>query len=143
MATYKETTGRSIEQDFRAFHEKHPAVYEYFKQFAREQIQAQRHKGIPKEKCRTSSKLIINRIRWEMSINNLQPTPPTNQPNQPTPRQSDQSEWNALAGNYQDFKINDAFTALYARLFQHHYPEWAHIFNIRVRRAANPQKQAA
>jgi hypothetical protein len=52
-----------------------------------------------------AAKLVTERIRWESYVN--------------------QSHGN-------DFKINNNYTALYARLFMHHYPEYEGFFKTRV-----------
>ena len=60
MSTFAQTNGRTIEQAFEEFDRKNPHVYESFKKYLREIVNA--------GKRRTSAKLIINRIRWEQYI---------------------------------------------------------------------------
>ena len=102
--TYEETTGRTIEADFKEFHEKNPIVYALFKRYARELIEIRRGKAIPDKDIRLSSKLIINRIRWEQQISLVRV-----------------GKW----------KINDAFTSMYARQFVEDFPKWGFLFNLR------------
>jgi len=118
---YAQTTGRTIQQDFEAFDKKHPQVYDKFVDFARVIVKHQMEQGIQKKDIRTSSKLIINRIRWEIMTGNIKP--------------GQDSEKNASNGIYDDFKINDAFTSRYARKFAEMNPDWAHIFPVRKLRS--------
>ncbi len=60
MASYKEATGKSIEEAFREFHKANPKIYELFK----EQVLRAQKAG----KKKVSSKAIINYIRWEMHV---------------------------------------------------------------------------
>jgi hypothetical protein len=92
MSTYKESTGKSIDESFAEYHAKHPDVYEYFKRFALQWITT--------GATRISSKQIIGRIRWHVQVESLQ--------EQQKP---------------EDFKINDAFTSRYARLFAGEFPQ--------------------
>ena len=57
--TYEETTGRTIEADFKEFHEKNPIVYILFKKYVRQLVEARRGRGIPDKDIKISSKLII------------------------------------------------------------------------------------
>lgn len=92
---------RTIEDAFWRFHDENPHVFAHFIRYAMEAIKA--------GKKRLSSKLIINRIRWEMHLR-------TN---------SDDG-----------FAINDAFTSHYARLFITKYPQYDSFFELRRLRAA-------
>lgn len=94
--TYKQSTGETIETAFLDFHQKNPDVYKEFSKLAFEAIKAGKRK--------LSSKMIINVIRWNISLKTK-----TND----------------------GFKINDAFTAYYARLFMQKNPTWYGIFNTR------------
>lgn len=94
--SYETTTGKSIEQAFIDFHKDNPKVYEYFKKYVKQMIQS----GCKK----LSSKLIINRIRWEVFIETSGDDP---------------------------YRINDAFTAHYSRLFIQHYPQYEDMFEFR------------
>lgn len=100
MSSYKITTGKSIDEAFVEFHAKNPQVYHYFKKFVNDVLA--RGKKI------TSSKLIINRIRWEI--------------------------WIESTGT-EEFKINDAFTSRYARLYAKEYPKYEDIFKFRELRS--------
>lgn len=95
MSTYRQDKGKSIDGAFNEYHAKNPKVYSYFKHFV--------NQAIANGKTKTSSKLIVNRIRWEVIM--------------------DTSE--------EDFKINDAFTSRYSRLFIHEHPEHEKIFKFR------------
>ncbi len=113
---YAQTTGRSIQADFDAYHQKYPDVYNYFKKYLREIYESQTARGIKKEEIKTSSKMILNRIRWEIETVGILNT---------------SSEKSANKGVYDGFKINDAFTSRYARLFCDEYPDYAGLFNFR------------
>lgn len=65
-------------------------------------------KAIDKGKKKLSAKLIINVIRWEHYLNTEDET---------------------------GFKINDAYSAYYGRLFIHLHPEHKDIFNFRELRS--------
>lgn len=105
---YEQTTGVSIQMAFEQFHRDNPRVYEMFKEYTREIIRAGRRRGLKDEAIKTSAKLIINRIRWEVYMETLT----------------------------DDFKINDAFTSRYARLFAVDFPSWGHLFEFRNIRSA-------
>ena len=72
---YKQSTGKSIENAFNEYHEENPAVFEMFKKYLNEILESERKKmnfhsvEMIKEKAtlKTSSKLILNRIRWEIA----------------------------------------------------------------------------
>ena len=93
---FETLNGRTIKDTFDQFHEENPAVYGFFKTYADRAIRS----GVKK----LSSKLIINRIRWEIYIQ--------------------------ISGD-ETYRINDAFTAHYARLYAEDYPEYAHMFEFR------------
>ena len=93
---------------FEQFHRDNPRVYELFKQYTRAIVMVGRARGMKDKKIKTSAKLIINRIRWEVYMETLT----------------------------DDFKINDAFTSRYARLFITEHPEWGHLFELREIRSA-------
>lgn len=97
MASFKEATGKSIKDSWWAFHKKNPKVFELFCDYVEELIKS----GVTK--C--SSKLIINRIRWEILIKT--------------------KDKNSV------YKINDAYTAYYARLFIHYNPKHKDFFETR------------
>jgi hypothetical protein len=106
MASFKEQTGKDIDEAFWAFHAKNPVIYDLFKRYLKELLKA---KGIKtpaqaeEKKFKTSSKLLINRIRWEVYVT---------------------TEDDAAS-----HKISDAYTSRYSRLFAAQYPEWKNIFN--------------
>lgn len=101
---YYNSTGKSIEQSFAEFHKLNPDVYALFQQYA---FYLLRTKG----KKKISSKLIINRIRWEKYLETNTDDP---------------------------YRINDAYTAHYARLFAHDHPEFKDCFEFRQLRAVEP-----
>lgn len=92
---YQETNGESIEQAFERFDRDNPEVYRLFRQLTFRAINAGKKK--------TSSKMIVNVLRWEFYLKTV--------------------------GD--EFKINDAFTAHYARKFINDFPEFNHIFELR------------
>lgn len=100
MPSFYATKGQTIEAAFAEFHAANPAVYEYFKKYAL-------HILVTKGRKLASSKLILNRIRWEVSIETIGA----------------------------DYKINDAYTPHYARLFIRDYPQYAEAFELRQLRA--------
>jgi len=85
------------------------SIREGFKEFHREnpqiykEFEKQALLGIERGRSKISAKLIINWIRWNAVL-----------------RSSDQN-----------FKINDAYQAYYARLFILNYPEHEKIFELR------------
>jgi hypothetical protein len=93
---YKDATGKSIDESFKEYHEKNPIIYEYFKEYLREVVKAGKKK--------TSAKMILNRIRWEIYIK---------------------------TNSEEEYKINDAFTSRYARLFADEHPDYEYLFNFR------------
>jgi hypothetical protein len=104
MASYQKQTGRTIQEAFEKFHTKNPKIYDLFKKFALQIIEKRR--GKPNKK--TSAKLIINRIRWEIYVETV----------------SDDG-----------YRINDAWSSRYARMFAEQYPEHADLFNFRLLRS--------
>lgn len=127
--TYENTTGFTIDQAFENYNLKHPQIYDLFKKFLYELIDAElaKHKDwnyntIKEQKTlKTSSKLILNRIRWEVATNWIS-TDKT-------------SEEKAADQIFDGFKINDAFTSRYARLFCDENPDWSFLFNFRALRS--------
>lgn len=101
MASFTKQTGQTIEEAFKEFDTLNPHIYELFKKYLREWYRANKGQG------KTSSKLIINRIRWEVMTTTTA----------------------------QDFKINDAFTAHYARKFASEHPAFKDIFEYRELRS--------
>ncbi len=100
MATYREATGKTIDEAFSEFDRENPRIYLRFCEL----VDKLRAAGV----TRTSSKLIINRIRWDLTI-----------------------ETKSEDG----FKINDAFTSRYARKYIQQYPEHEGLFEIRQLRS--------
>ena len=96
MASFATQTGQTIDEAFAEFDRLNPHIYELFKKYLREWWKANRNNPGAK----TSSKLIINRIRWEVETTTTA----------------------------KDFKINDAFTSRYSRKFSNEHPEYANLF---------------
>ncbi len=84
-------------EKFDEFHTLNPSVYTLFKKFAFEAIKAGRK--------RLSTKLIVERMRWEAYVDTAQTD---------------------------EFKINNNHTAYYARLFMSDYPAYKDFFVTRV-----------
>jgi len=107
MAMNFETlNGKSIEDSFWDFHRSNPHIYHLFAKYALYMI---RSKGMKK----ISSKLIINRIRWEVYV------------------ETDTDD---------DYRINDAFTPWFSRLFIKDFPEYKNIFEFRRIRSMATEK---
>lgn len=98
---FEQMTGKSIRKAFLAFHAKNPKVYELFMRYCEE--------ALSKGKKKLSSKLIINRIRWEVFI--------------------------STEDDHSVFRINDAYTAHYARQFMDDYPIYRGFFELRELRS--------
>lgn len=94
---FKENTGKDIQEAFEEFHKLNPSVYEHFKRIALEAINSGKKKF--------SAKLICGKIRWDVFMMTEEPTL-FNQ-----------------NGKMKKFKINDAYTSRYARLFGDDFPE--------------------
>jgi hypothetical protein len=93
----------TVQEKFEVFHAANPHVYLMFKRFAYEALKV----GATK----ISSKLIINRVRWETSITTTG------------------AGWH-VAGKKR-FLIDDRFTCWYARLFIADFPRLASRFELR------------
>ena len=85
----------TVKQKWWAWHKENPHVYALFKRFTLQAISAG-HKNL-------SAWLIINRIRWETSIET----------------------------KGEDFKISNDYIAFYARLWRAKYPEHKDLFSIK------------
>ncbi len=109
---FLQNTGRTIQKAFNEFHKNNPLVYTHFKKMALEAINK-------KNKKKLSSKMIINVIRWEIYMETIELTLFTD-----------------VDGSLKKFKINDAYTSRYARLFTDEYPQHCNIFNMRELRSA-------
>lgn len=106
---FKENTGITIQKAFSEFHRLNPKVYEQFKRLA--------FKAIYAGKKKISFKMILNVIRWEVFIQTNEPTLFDN-------------------GTEQiKFKINDAYSSRYARLFIKHFPQHADKIELRKLRS--------
>lgn len=85
----------SLKEKWWAWHRKNPHVYELFERFTMQ--------AINKGRAKLSAWLIVNRIRWETSIET----------------------------DGDDFKISNDYIALYARLFMHLNPQYDGVFTIK------------
>lgn len=110
MSTFKINTGREIQEAFELFHKNNPHVYVLFK----EQI----FKAMKNHKKKISSKMLINWLRWEVYLIT-----------------KDDAVYTDSEGVEYMFRINDAYTSRYSRLFADEYPEHAELFNYRTLRA--------
>lgn len=104
MATYQNQMGKTIQHAFEIYDVQNPKIWELFKKFALQILEKRKHKA----KNKTSAKLIIERIRWEIYVETI----------------SDDG-----------YKINDAWSSRYARKFADEFPEHATLFNYRSLRS--------
>jgi hypothetical protein len=107
---YRQATGRTIKSSFDEFHQSNPVVYSHFKRLAL--------LAIGKGKNKISSKMICNVIRWEIYI------------------QTESPDLFTIEGKERKFRINDAFTCFYGRLFAEDFPEHKDKLEFRRLRAA-------
>ena len=94
----------TVKNKFEAFHAANPDVYVQFRRFAAEAIKA----GVK----RMSSKLVIERIRWETTV------------------RTTGSGYSTITKK--PFQIDNRFTCWYARKFMEDYPKAGEIFETRV-----------
>jgi len=111
---FEQNTGRTIQDAFELFHKANPHVYAECKKLAFDAINRGR-KAI-------SFKLIINVVRWERFMRTEEPTL-FNQD-----------------GVQIAFKINDAYSSRYARLFAEEHPEHKDKIEFRTLRSEKGQK---
>lgn len=109
MSSFKDSTGKSIQEAFELFHSLNPKVYELFKKSSFEAIRAGKKK--------ISSKTICGKIKWDMFIQTEEPTLFND------------------GGKLVKFCINDAYSSRLARLFAKDFPEHEDIFNYKSLRA--------
>ena len=93
----------SIKTKFDKFHADNPHVYRLFAMYAYQLIRAG-HKKL-------SSKMIIERIRWETHITTTS------------------SGWHMTRGK--KLLINNSYTAYFSRRFMTDFPKLAHMFEVR------------
>jgi len=105
MGNFREASGLTIQQAFNQYHKLNPKVYDQFKRLA--------FQAIDKGKKKISFKAILNVIRWEVFI------------------QTDEPTLFDIAGETVKFKINDAYSSRYARLFIKENPEHKDKIEIR------------
>jgi hypothetical protein len=94
---FQRATGKTIQQAFDEYHKNNPKVYERFKEYA--------IKSIKNGKSRISFKLILNVIRWSYFMETKDETQVL------------------INGKWVTFRINDAYSSRYARLFIQEFPE--------------------
>ncbi len=104
---FVKSCGVSIQRAFEKFHENNPHVYKLFEKETK-------HAIIDKNKKKLSAKMIINAIRWNIFLETV-----------------DDVEFTDKDGNKTVFRINDAYTSRYARLFIQKNPEYENIFNLK------------
>jgi len=102
---FQNSTGKTIQQAFEKFHADNPLVYEHFIRLALKAIYAGKKK--------ISFKMILNVIRWEVFLETKEETLFEHK------------------GTKHMFKINDAYSSRYARLFVDNYPQ--HIDKVEMR----------
>lgn len=112
MSTFAKTTGKSIQDAFNKFHYDNPMVYAHFKKMALFAI-------VKKKKTRISSKLICNVIRWNLFMETKEAT-----------------LFEDKDGVKHKFKINDAYTSRYVRVFINEFPQYANHFYTKELRSA-------
>lgn len=110
---FEKLNGVTIEEAFRQFDKENPVIWDLFCRYAEVWINQQMHVNGWRnaEKVRISSKQVIGRIRW----------------------------YNTVETTGKDYKINDAFTAYYARKFVKAFPQYEKVFEMRERKA-KPQQ---
>ena len=96
---FQRSTGRTIQQAFEIYHRLNPHIYDECKKLALSAIR--------KGRSKISFKLIVNVIRWEKYMQTEEPT-----------------LWDQ-DGKQVRFKINDAYSSRFARLFAKDYPQYA------------------
>ena len=107
--TFKSNTGTTIQEAFNQYHRLNPEIYEEFKTQAKKAINLGRSK--------ISFKAILNWIRWNKYIEVQEPTLFNQE------------------GVRRKFKINDAYSSRYARLFAEEYPEYENKIDFRELRS--------
>ena len=96
MSSQAELFNKTVTEQFNIFDRANPEVYKLFYSHVMD--------AITRGKKKTSSKMIINLIRWHYYLE-------TNTNDQ--------------------FKINDRYTSHYSRKFIRQHPEYSHIFEFR------------
>lgn len=96
MSTYHTSTGKTIDEAFKIYHEQNPIVWEMFVKTVNDLL--------ARGKTKMSAKTILGKIRWDMYFE--------------------------AKGN-EVYRINDAFSARYARLWLQKYPDYADVFDYR------------
>ena len=105
MSTFTEQSGKTISEAFDEFNKKNPRIYELFK--------GQVFKAIRLGKKKISSKQLLGFIRWEIFL------------------QTQSDLFTTIDGEERVFKINDAFTSRYVRVFIDEFPEHENLFEVR------------
>jgi len=107
--SFESNTGIKIQQAFELFHSTNPHVYELFKKAVFEAINGGKKK--------VSSKIVLGKIKWDMFIST-----------------NDDVQVEDIEGK-KSYKINDAYTSRYSRLFAEEFPEHEDIFNYKELRS--------
>ncbi len=94
---FEQTNGKTIFQSFKGFHNANTHIYDKFAELVTQAVDANKKK--------ISSKLIINKIRWDMYM--------------------------STTDDGTGYKINDAYTAWYARLYIRRNPHHKELFETR------------
>lgn len=106
---FQKNTGKTIQEAFETYHKLNPNVFSYFEKYAFEAISTGKKK--------VSFKMILNAVRWQEYIRTSDPIIVT------------------LNNKHHQFKINDAFSSRYSRLFIDKYPQYADKIELRGLRA--------
>lgn len=106
---FQQNTGKTIKQAFDEYHAANPKVYVHFIRLAMEAIR--------RGKKKISAKMIINVVRWEVFIETTDNTLFN------TPQEA------------KHFKINDAYSAHYGRMFANDFPKYEDRFEFRELRS--------
>jgi len=105
---FADNTGKTIQQAFEEFHTTHPKVYMHFCRLAFIAIRAGRK--------RISFRALLNVIRWEIFLQ---------------PESDDKTQLTLEGDKIRKFKINDAYSPYYARLFVKEFPEYENLVEFR------------
>ena len=106
---FEGNTGKTIQLAFDEYHSTNPLVYDEFKKLA--------FTAIDSGKSKISFKLMLNVVRWESYLKTSETTDVT------------------LNSESVKFKINDAYSSRYARLFITEFPQHSPKIELRQLRA--------
>lgn len=105
MATFKQSTGKTIQEAFEQFDRNNPHVWQLFLKEVRRAVKAGKKK--------VSAKAIVNYLRWEMNFTTT----------------------DDVSHDEGGFKICDAYHSRYARKFVDTYPDYAYLFDLKQLRS--------